>query len=195
MTAVDQCIEQYGRKWKGGIVIVVWTDESGDDILYLEDRSSQMCKRRNVVVSVVGPTAVLGSEQGRHHYVDKPTGYRLLAADQARARHVAARAVAAALLARFAAGPWIAKGRMPADGTPWYGGPHREGLLSGVGPYALDAAGAGNRRHVHAAGSQGRPRAVPVGRDEALPAGLRFGQRIHRHGELEAAAQGGVRPR
>ncbi len=77
MSAVDQCIDQYGRKWKGGMVIVVWTDESGDDILYLE-QIIQKCKRRNVVVSVVGPTAVLGSEQGRHHYVDKGTGFAFL---------------------------------------------------------------------------------------------------------------------
>ena len=35
MTAVQFCLRQYS-KWKGTLIIVVWTDESGDDILKLE---------------------------------------------------------------------------------------------------------------------------------------------------------------
>lgn len=136
MSAVDQCVEQYGRKWKGGFVIVVWTDESGDDILYLE-QVIQKCKRRGVLVSVVGPTAVLGSEQGRHHWVDKGTGYAFLLP----IKRGPDTSIPERLLLPYwhdsPLAPWIQNGVIAASGTPWYGGPHREGLLSGVGPYAL----------------------------------------------------------
>jgi len=33
--------------------------------------------------------------------------------------------------------PWVSNGAQIAKGMPWYGGPHREGLLSGIGPFAL----------------------------------------------------------
>ena len=118
------------------MIIVVWTDESGDDILYLESLI-QKCKRRNVLVSVVGPTAVLGSEQGRHHWVDKNTGFALLAADQTRPGHLLAGAAVLALLARFSLGSldheWGDRGQ-------WHALVRRAAsrrLLSGVGPYAL----------------------------------------------------------
>lgn len=136
MTAVDQCIEQYGRKWKGGMVIVVWTDESGDDILYLE-QVIQKCKRRNIIVSVVGPTAVLGSEGGRHHWVDKPTGFAFLLPIKRGPDTSLPERLLLPYWHDSPLAPWIRDGAIPASGTPWYGGPHREGLLSGVGPYAL----------------------------------------------------------
>jgi hypothetical protein len=136
MSAVSQCIDQYARRWKGGIVIVVWTDESGDDILYLE-QVIRRCKRRDIVVSVVGPTAVLGSEQGRHHYVDKNTGFAFLLPIKRGPDTSLPERLFLPYWHDSPLAPWIQNDVVAASGVPWYGGPHREGLLSGVGPYAL----------------------------------------------------------
>ena len=136
MGAIDSCLEQYARRWKGSIVIVVWTDESGDDVLQLES-IIQKCKRRGVMVSVVGPTAVLGSEQGRHHYVDKGTGFAFLIPIKRGPDTSLPERLFLPYWHDSPLAPWSRDDIMAASGTPWYGGPHREGLLSGVGPYAL----------------------------------------------------------
>jgi hypothetical protein len=136
MTAVNECIEQYGRKWKGSVIIVVWTDESGDDVLQLEE-VIRKCKRRGVLVSVVGPTAVLGSEQGRHYYVDKGTGYAFLIPIKRGPDTSLPERLFLPYWHDSPLAPWSRNDVMAASGVPWYGGPHREGLLSGVGPYAL----------------------------------------------------------
>ena len=136
MTAIQECIDQYGRKWKGSVIIVVWTDESGDDILQLEE-VIRKCKRRGVLVSVVGPTAVLGSEQGRHYYVDKGTGFAFLIPIKRGPDTSLPERLFLPYWHDSPLAPWSRNDVMAASGVPWYGGPHREGLLSGVGPYAL----------------------------------------------------------
>ncbi len=136
MGAIEACIDQYARRWKGSIVIVVWTDESGDDTMQLE-AIIQKCKRRGVLVSVVGPTAVLGSEQGRHYYVDKGTGFAFLIPIKRGPDTSLPERLFLPYWHDSPLAPWSRDDIMAASGVPWYGGPHREGLLSGVGPYAL----------------------------------------------------------
>ena len=135
MTAVEQCVYKYRKNWKGSILIVVWTDESGDDTLRLEDIIA-MCRQERIVVSVVGPSSAFGSERGVHPWRDRAPGTASCCRSR-RAGHVVCRAAAAALLARFAIGALDAGRSEIAEGAAWYGGPYREGLLSGVGPYAL----------------------------------------------------------
>src|SRR6185295_2319431 len=135
MSAVQSVIGQYGKSWKG-MIIVVWTDESGDDIMQLE-KTIEMCRKAHAMVLVVGPSAVLGSDRGTHYWVDKPTGFAF--------RLPVTRGPDTALPEKMllpywhdAQLPaWGQDGAQVAAGMPWYGGPHREGLLSGIGPWAL----------------------------------------------------------
>lgn len=136
MTAVQQCMDEYGRTWKGGMMIIVWTDESGDDILRLED-TIKSCRKRNTVVNIVGPTAVLGSERGRHHYVDRGTGFAFLLPIKRGPDTCLPERLFLPYWWDSPMAPWIQDGVIAAHGVQWFGGPHREGVLSGVGPYAL----------------------------------------------------------
>jgi hypothetical protein len=72
-SAVAGCARRYGGSVKRQVFVVVWTDESGDDILLLEPTIA-LCKKEKVRVSVIGPTAVLGAEEGTHAYVHPPNG-------------------------------------------------------------------------------------------------------------------------
>lgn len=66
-TAIKWAVERYHRR-KGHLMLVVWTDESGDDAHHLE-AVIQTCTRYKVSVSVVGPTSILGRIYGRQVYV------------------------------------------------------------------------------------------------------------------------------
>lgn len=68
--AVEQCAATYRKVWRDRqLMIVVWTDESGDDAAKLED-TIRVCRNQGVSVSVVGPSAVLGAEMGLHFLGD-----------------------------------------------------------------------------------------------------------------------------
>ncbi|MBS0210147.1 MAG: VWA domain-containing protein [Planctomycetes bacterium] len=136
MTAIEQCVYRYRQRWRSTIQIVVWTDESGDDILRLEEIIA-LCRKQNVIVTVVGPSAVFGAERGSHYYRDLATGYEFLLPIK--------RGPDTSLPERLMLPywhdsdrlPWTRNGAQIARGIPWYGGLYRERLLSGVGPYAL----------------------------------------------------------
>lgn len=136
MTAIDQCVHKYRKSWRGGILIVVWTDESGDDTLQLEDMIA-LCRQQRVVVSVVGPSSAFGSEMGVHPYVDRGTGYRFLLPIKRGPDTSFAERLLLAYWHDSTLPPWTLRGAQVGGNVPWYGGPYREGLLSGVGPYAL----------------------------------------------------------
>lgn len=137
MSAIEWCVLKHRKSWKGGMMIIVWTDESGDDILRLED-VIQLCRHEGVVVSVVGPTAVLGAQKGMHHYTDRESGFRFLLPINRGPDTSLPERIMLPYWHDSPLRPWSAAGgAMVAEGMPWYGGPHREGLLSGVGPYAL----------------------------------------------------------
>lgn len=135
-SAVEWCVQHYRKSWKDPMLIVVWTDESGDDILRLEETVA-LCRQQGVVVTVVGPTAVFGAEGGYAPYVDRGTGYSFLlpvkrGPDTSLPERIPLPYWHEALLP-----PPMVQGAQVNQGMPWYGGAYREGVMSGVGPYAL----------------------------------------------------------
>ena len=134
-TAVQFAVQTFGS-WKGTTIVVIWTDESGDDLPLLED-TIRLCRERNVIVHVVGPQAVLGMEAGLQHYVIPQTQQAYLVPVK--------RGPDAALPERLRlpywfdseSPPWTLGGAYISRGGANWGGPLREGVLSGVGPYAL----------------------------------------------------------
>jgi hypothetical protein len=72
-SAVAGCARRYGGSVKRQVFVVIWTDESGDDILLLEPTAA-LCKKEKLRVSVIGPTAVLGAEEGTHSWVHPANG-------------------------------------------------------------------------------------------------------------------------
>lgn len=136
MSAVQYCVDLYGKRWQGGMLIVLWTDESGDDILKLEE-VIRMCRKRHIVLRIVGPSAVLGSDRGMHYWADKRTGQAYRLPVKRGPDTVLPEKLFIPYWHDAALPPWISGGAQVAAGMPWYGGPHREGVLSGIGPYAL----------------------------------------------------------
>jgi hypothetical protein len=67
-SATQWCVAKYADSWKKQVLLVVWTDETGDDTHLLEPTIA-LCKQYNVRVCVVGPTAVFGAEQGSHAFI------------------------------------------------------------------------------------------------------------------------------
>ena len=56
-----KCAQHYRQSWRDKqLAIVIWTDESGDDVTNLED-AIKVCREQKVAVSVVGPSSVLGA--------------------------------------------------------------------------------------------------------------------------------------
>lgn len=53
---------------RGQIMIVVFTDESGDDTFLLEE-AIEVCRQQKVSVSFIGPTAILGTDEGYHRWI------------------------------------------------------------------------------------------------------------------------------
>ena len=143
--AVEQSAVKYRKLSKQKqVLIVVWTDESGDDVQKLE-HAIEACRKQGVAVSVVGPSAVLGARMGTHAYTHPKTQivYRL----------PVMRGPDAPLPERLSLGYWY-RARFPRWSTaqrslgqgggrrrvglpPWYGDNHLTGLVSGFSPYAL----------------------------------------------------------
>jgi hypothetical protein len=125
------------KRWQ--VMFVVWTDESGDDTLMLEPLI-YLCQQANVRVSIVGPSAVLGCQEGRHGWeIPAPHPYAgttlflpvLKGPDTAFPERL-----------RW---PYWWETKMPAwhQSPPtrerfegWYGGYHLDTMTSGFAPYA-----------------------------------------------------------
>lgn len=142
--AVEWCVDQLfnDRKWRKfrerQKLLVVWTDESGDDSLRLEN-TIQKCLAANVRVDVIGPSAVLGAQTGY-------TAFRH--PDDGLVYHLPVhRGPDSAFPQKLNLGYWfrgVPEGydeafRGPYQGTSprWYGGSNLNSLLSGFSPYAL----------------------------------------------------------
>jgi hypothetical protein len=69
-SCVVETLEQY-RVLKGRdgrrLMVVIWTDESGDDYARLEE-SVRVCQKLAVPVFTVGPSSMFGNEKGTHVY-------------------------------------------------------------------------------------------------------------------------------
>lgn len=142
LSGIGHCIETFvegrAKNREKKVTFVVWTDESGSDVLGLE-KTIQLCKENAITVCVVGPSAVLGSQRGYHvfhHPVDRRDYY--LPVDRGPDTAFPERA---RLPYWFREVPpdWDESKRGPAQGDmpAWYGGSNLESMLSGVSPYAL----------------------------------------------------------
>lgn len=141
-TAITRCVMKYRRNSsKTHIMLVVWTDETGDDGHKLES-TIRLCRKQGVSVSVVGPSSVLGAEIGLHAYRDPKSKitYQL----------PIRRGPDTAVPERLHLGYWFAtspprwSAKVEGDrigrsfGLPsWYGDRDLQGLVSGLSPYAL----------------------------------------------------------
>jgi len=114
VAAVDQYKSLRSRE-KRKLMIVIWTDESGDDMARLEE-AINVCRRLAVPVFTVGPSAMFGREIGTQEYRDPEDGqvYQL-PVDR---------------------GPDTARPEL-LNLPYWFNGPQYENLRAGVGPYAL----------------------------------------------------------
>ncbi|QDT36743.1 vWA domain-containing protein [Stratiformator vulcanicus] len=141
-SAVRSVIKRFkasGPNAQKNLHIVVWTDESGDDYLLLEDTIAD-CLRFGVTVSVVGPSAVLGQQRGYHGYVAPETGQLF---------HLpVSRGPDTSFPQRVRLPYWFRgippdydeayQGPYHPPGQPiWQGGSNLDSLLSGFPPYAL----------------------------------------------------------
>lgn len=74
--AVIAAVDRYrfhSSRERRKIVLVNWTDESGDDYALLE-KAVSTCQRYNVQVLTVGPSAMFGKEQGSRSYTHPDDG-------------------------------------------------------------------------------------------------------------------------
>ena len=159
--AIEKSVEKYRDRWDGQMMVVVWTDESGDDAARVE-QTVRICREHEVSIYVVGPSAVLGGSTGLHSYEHPDTGQVF--------QLPVTRGPDSALPERLELGYWFATQEfagLPGErfGTrdlpewygnqdtslrghrcfadiqrmlpAWYGGPHLDGLASGFSPYAL----------------------------------------------------------
>ncbi|TWU24313.1 hypothetical protein Pla52o_22400 [Novipirellula galeiformis] len=134
-SSVAKCAKVYRSSWPDRqIAIVIWTDESGDDIEHLENAIA-VCREQQVSVSVVGPSSVLGADTGLHAYVDRKT--------QAVYQLPVRRGPETAMPERLELGYWyLTRLNSPVQGGPrslpmWLGGQDLRGILCGFSPYAM----------------------------------------------------------
>lgn len=132
--AVKWAVERYHRR-KGHLMLVIWTDESGDDVHTLE-ATIQTCIRYKASVSVVGPTSVLGRVYGRQTFVQ--SGLRLSLPVNRGPDTAAPERLQLPYWFDTVFPVWGDLGDTPFNQLPaWYGGPQLEHLLCGTGPYPL----------------------------------------------------------
>ena len=65
--ALGHSVSYYRQKWDSRIMVVVWTDEAGDDLEHLES-AIELCKKERVAVTVVGAAASFGRRKGQQGY-------------------------------------------------------------------------------------------------------------------------------
>lgn len=117
-SAVTAAVERYKplrTHEKRKIMVVIWTDESGDDVMRLES-TLKLCQRLGVSVYCVGPSSSFGRAEGTQAYRHPDDGqvYQL----------------------PVTRGPDTLRPErlmLPY----WFSGPQYEMLRAGVGPYAL----------------------------------------------------------
>ena len=141
--AVGKSVLHYRSSWRDKqLAVVIWTDESGDDVIRLED-TIELCQRNAASVSVVGPSSVLGADTGFHSYVDPKS--------QSTYQLPVRRGPDTAMPERIELGYWYITSygvgryggrrrggfRRRVTLPSWIGGQDLAGILSGFSPYAL----------------------------------------------------------
>ncbi len=162
--SIERCAISY-RKDRPNIelLIIVWTDESGDDAAKLEE-TIQTCQLNMASVTVIGPMAVLGSEKTTEPFVDPilrethelpvtrgpdsalperiELGYWFLTQEPDHIQNPGRGFAMSRLPSWFGSGNRVLDhhtciAATQVDLPTWYGGGDLTGLVSGFGPYAL----------------------------------------------------------
>lgn len=139
LSAVEAVVDLYRtrQRRKERLLVVVLTDESGDDGLKLEYTITK-CRNANAVVHVLGPTAVMGAQEGSQLWSTEMNGrqYDFLLTVNRGPETCLPERLFLPYWHEATLPAWKPKVR-PAVAMPWYGGDYREGVLSGFGPYTL----------------------------------------------------------
>lgn len=117
-TAVIESLNRYKSlksRQDRQLMVVIWTDEAGDDYVRLDD-AIRVCQRLTAPVFTVGPSAVFGRQKGVHFYKHPEDGQ-----------------VYPIEVDRGPEAPRFERLRVPY----WFEGPQFERLSSGIGPFAL----------------------------------------------------------
>jgi len=137
MTALITAVSSVASGKKERIEIVIWTDESGDDLHRLEDAIA-LCRALQARVHIVGPLSVLGMRDGTQQFeLPKPWEYRIelpvmRGPDSAFPERAQLPMWFDSNAASWEDGPVVL-----AANSGNLGGPHRRKLLAPTGPYAL----------------------------------------------------------
>jgi hypothetical protein len=135
MTAVNQCVYAYPSTFKRNTMIVIWTDESGDDTPLLEATIAR-CRQNEVRVNVIGPTAVLGAQEGSHVWIH-PRGSRFfLPVNKGPDTSIPER-LRWPYWWQTSMPSWRGNNETRGENEGWYGGHQLAGISSGFPPYAL----------------------------------------------------------
>ena len=141
--SVEWCVDNLfnSHRWLRGKerqkLLVLWTDESGDDYLRLE-HTIRKCLQANVRVDVIGPSAVLGAQKGHMSFLHP--------ADNRVYQLPVHRGPDSSFPQKLSLGYWyrgVPTNYNESFRGPWpgssarYGGSNFESLLSGFSPYAL----------------------------------------------------------
>lgn len=120
------------------IEVVLWTDESGDDLAILED-VIQLCRQRRARVHVVGPLSVFGMEGGLQQFtLPAPNLWSVLLPVKRGPDSAFPERAQLPLWHDSQDVNWGSDTLIPAASSVQnLGGPHRQLLLAPSGPYAL----------------------------------------------------------
>ncbi|MEM8671561.1 MAG: vWA domain-containing protein [Planctomycetota bacterium] len=139
MAAVNQVVGWYRNEEhrRERMIIVLLTDESGDDGLAIEPTIAN-CRNHGVGVHVIGPTAVMGLQRGYQLWTSNAYAqpYRFLLRVNRGPETCLPERAFMPYWHETRVSAWRQDVR-PADSVPWHGGEYRDGLLSGFGPYTL----------------------------------------------------------
>ncbi len=137
MTTVRTAVQRYrGPRRRDRMMIVIITDESGDDVDQLEP-TIQFCRDYSVPVHVIGPSAVFGAERGSHAWTEPATGDTYLLPVKRGPDTALPERAWLPYWHESDLPPWRNQGVVSASGTEWYGGAYRERLVTCFGPYPL----------------------------------------------------------
>ena len=137
MSAVTNALNSVAQ-FKGRVEIVVWTDESGDDLQYLEEVIA-LCRQRKARVHVIGPLSVFGMEPGLQKFqMPPPHRYRVLLPVKRGPDSAFPERARLPFWYGSTDRPWSGNKLISDDGEfANLGGPLRHRLLAGTGPYGL----------------------------------------------------------
>ncbi|MCA9038150.1 MAG: VWA domain-containing protein [Planctomycetaceae bacterium] len=140
--SVEWCVDRFfSSKWRGGErqnLLILWTDESGDDYLRLENTIAR-CLGANVRVDVIGPSAVLGARTGYTAFPHPADGITYFLPVHRGPDSGFPQKLSLGYWYRGVPATYDESFRGPYQGTSprWQGGSNLQSMLSGFSPYAL----------------------------------------------------------